>query len=416
MKLIIVGSGWAGVASAYEASKLGIEVTLIERTDMILGTGLVGGIMRNNGRFTAIEELKEMGIIELIDVIDNNCTHKNINFPGHNHASLYDVTKIEEEIKRLLKKLNVNIVLNTRISKIKLENKKILYVESDKGDIFEGDIFIDSTGTAGPMSNCMTYGNGCAMCALRCPTFKGRVSLTELCEVKEIQGKRIDGSIGSMSGSCKILKESLSKEINDKLNEDGVVIIPLKNEFIENHLDFKACQQYAIDEFKDNLILLDTGHAKLMTPYYELDKLRRVEGFENAKYIDPYSGGIGNSMRFFAIAPHENSLKVKDIDNLLCAGEKAGLVGHTEAIMTGVLAGYNALKLYNKEKLLEMPRTTVIGEAIAFTNEQLRTKEGLSKRYTVSGSILFDRIKELNLYTTDINLIKKRIKELNLSL
>lgn len=32
-----------------------------------------------------------------------------------------------------------------------------------------GDVFIDATGSAGPMANCGKYGNGCAMCVLRCP-------------------------------------------------------------------------------------------------------------------------------------------------------------------------------------------------------------------------------------------------------
>ncbi|MCK4828979.1 FAD-dependent oxidoreductase, partial [bacterium] len=53
MKVIVVGGGWAGCAASLSACKQGAEVVLIERTDMLLGTGLVGGIMRNNGRFTA---------------------------------------------------------------------------------------------------------------------------------------------------------------------------------------------------------------------------------------------------------------------------------------------------------------------------------------------------------------------------
>ena len=40
-------------------------------------------------------------------------------------------------------------------------------------------------------------------------------------------------------------------------------------------------------------------------------------------------------------------MKVIDVDNLFCAGEKAGLfIGHTEAMITGALAGYNAIKNY----------------------------------------------------------------------
>lgn len=414
MKIVIVGAGWAGIAAAYEARRCGADVTLLERTDMILGTGLVGGIIRNNGRFTIFEELKAMGISELIALIDETTTHKNIDFPGHNHAILYDVTKIEGAISDLLKQKGVNIVLKTRISKVNIFDKKIISVEDDDGVMYNGDAFIDATGTAGPMNNCNKYGNGCSMCVLRCPTYKGRVSLTGLCKIDEIQGKKKDGSIGSMSGSCELLKESLSNDITQKLNNNGVVVIPLEGEFIEDHLDLKACQQYSLAEYKNNLVLLDTGHAKLMTPYYELSKLRKIKGFENARYVDPYAGGNGNSMRFFTMAPHANNLQVKGICNLLCAGEKVGLVGHTEAIATGILAGYNAARLFNKEELLELPRQTCIGEAIAYTNEQLHTEEGISKKYTVSGSILFDRIKELHLYLTDSDKIKNKIKQLGL--
>ncbi|MDT8378651.1 MAG: FAD-dependent oxidoreductase [Desulfotignum sp.] len=61
MRVIVIGGGWAGCAAAVSAVKQGAEVVLLERTDMLLGTGLVGGIMRNNGRLTATEELKAMG-------------------------------------------------------------------------------------------------------------------------------------------------------------------------------------------------------------------------------------------------------------------------------------------------------------------------------------------------------------------
>ncbi|MGA6925937.1 MAG: FAD-dependent oxidoreductase, partial [Desulfosarcina sp.] len=60
MRIIVVGGEWSGCAAALAAIKQGADVTLIERTDMLLGTGLVGGIMRNNGRFTATEELIAM--------------------------------------------------------------------------------------------------------------------------------------------------------------------------------------------------------------------------------------------------------------------------------------------------------------------------------------------------------------------
>ena len=50
MKVVVVEGGWSGCAAALSASKQGAEVTLLEQTDMLLGTGLVGGIVQNNGR------------------------------------------------------------------------------------------------------------------------------------------------------------------------------------------------------------------------------------------------------------------------------------------------------------------------------------------------------------------------------
>ncbi|MBV4415472.1 FAD-dependent oxidoreductase [Clostridium tyrobutyricum] len=415
MKVVIVGGGWSGCAAAVCARKGGAEVKLLERTDMILGTGLVGGIMRNNGRYTATEELIAMGGGEIFKIIDNNSRHKNINFPGHHHANLYDIGTTPGAIMSYLKEMNIDIVFKTRITKANLKDGSIDSIEDSEGNIYKGDVFIDTTGTAGPMNNCSKYGNGCAMCILRCPSFGGRVSLTGLVGIKEYIGKKPNGQIGAMSGSCKLYKESLSSAIVDELNTKGVAVVPIPEELIEDHLDIKACQQYALKEFKKNIILLDTGHAKLMTPFYDIEKLRRIPGFKNARYEDPYAGGKGNSMRFFAMAPRDNALKVEGINNLFCAGEKAGLlVGHTEAIVTGTLAGYNSIKFCKEEKLLEIPTELAIGEAIAYVREQMRTEEGLSKKYTFSGSVLFDRMKSLGLYSIDIEEINNKIERLGL--
>ena len=276
----------------------------------------------------------------------------------------------------------------------------------------EGDVFIDTTGTAGPSANCNKYGNGCAMCILRCPSFGGRISLTAKAGVSEMVGRK-GNKIGAMSGSCKLFKESLSKEIVDFLEKKGVVIIPVPPlERSKENLSFKACQQYALSEFEENLILLDTGHAKLMTPFFPLEALRRIPGFENSRYEDPYAGGIGNSIRYMGMAPRDDTLKVKGIENLFCAGEKAGLfVGHTEAIATGTLAGFNAVKYLKKEKTLILPSTLAVGDAIAYVRTQMETEEGLGYKYTFSGSFYFDRMKQNGLYFIDPKEIERRVDE-----
>lgn len=132
-----------------------------------------------------------------------------------------------------------------------------------------------------------------------------------------------------------------------------------------------------------------------MTSYYPLDKLRKIPGLENAKFIDPYSGGKGNSIRYLSVAPVSDDLKVNNVENLFCAGEKSGLfVGHTEAICTGSLAGHNAVRCALEMPTLILPKDTVIGDIISYANYKIRTKEGRKNRYTFAGSEYFEKMKK----------------------
>ncbi len=415
-RIVVIGGGWAGCAASIAAIKLGIEVVLIEKTDMLLGLGNVGGIMRNNGRFTAAEENILLGRGELFNITDKFSLHKNIDFPGHKHAYLYDVTKIEPAVRELLLSLGVILKLQKRAVDVVKEDGYIRAIILNDGETIYGDVFVETTGSTGPMGNCLKYGNGCAMCILRCPTFGPRISISQKAGVTDIVGMKKDGSYGAFSGSCKLNKDSLSNEVINELEKEGVVLLPVpKDDIQRDKLSKKVCQQYAIDEYAENIILLDTGHAKMMTSFYPLEKLRKIKGLENARYEDPYSGGIGNSVRYLSIAPREDTMKVKGIKNLFCAGEKSGLfVGHTEAIVTGTLAGYNSVRhVYGKE-LLKLPTDLAIGDLISYTNKKMNTEEGLKDRYTFAGSTYFNRMLDKGLYSTDLHEIRNRVEDLNL--
>ena len=368
MRVIIIGGGWAGTAAAIAARKAGAEVCLIEKTDMLLGCGNAGGIMRNNGRFTAAEE---MGI-------DVRCS--------------------------------------THICDVACNNNRLEGVYSDSGDLFEGDVFIETTGSAGPMGNCLKYGNGCCMCVLRCPAFGPRISITERCGGQDYQGERQPDMFGVFSGSCKVSKESLSAALQEELNSKGVALIPLPKEEINyDKLKIKACKQYAIKEFSENMILLDTGDAKLMTSSYPIEKLRRLPGMENARYVDPCAGSKGNSIRYLSVAYRSNTMTVDGISNLLCAGEKSGLfIGHTEAITTGTLAGNNAARLAAAKPLLTLPQTLAVGDLIAAANSAIKERHDTMERFTFSGGNYFNRMKEKQLYTTDIDAIRQRVDQAGL--
>jgi hypothetical protein len=469
MKIVIVGAGWAGCAAAVMARKAGADVTILERTDMILGTGLVGGIMRNNGRLTATEEMTALGAGELFAICDRHALHTDVMFPGHDHASLCDTRRIHGDVLRYLRNRGVTIVFQSRITSARIDSGSIVSVEDTMGTVYDADAFIDATGTAGPVCNCSIHGRGCAMCIIRCPSFGDRVSLVSLAGVREKTYIGTGGRIGAMSGSCDLLKESLSRSLQEQLNRHGVVIVPVPPELQEHYatscsdenestlweqlttlfycrlrdmgkpgevlprfseitrelirirkirksppptrLSMKICQQYALQDYLNNIVLLDTGNAKMMAPYYNLEKLRKISGFEQVQYAAPIGAGKGNSMRFLALSPRDNMLNVKGIRNLFCCGEKVGLVGHTEAIVTGTLAGFNSVQAVKGKKPIELSATLAVGDIIAKVNRELTEHEGLTNTYTFSGAFYFERMKQLGLYTTDGYRIGHRISQ-----
>ncbi|MBQ1959012.1 MAG: FAD-dependent oxidoreductase [Firmicutes bacterium] len=422
-KIIIAGGGWAGCAAAIRARKLGNDVTLIEKTDMLLGLGNVGGIMRNNGRFTAAEENIAMGAGELFEITDRLSTHRNVDFPGHSHASFYNVQMVEPEVRRLLAGLGVNLRFMCRAVDVVMdEERRIKALEvltydghgSYEKEILEGDVFVETTGSTGPMGNCTKYGNGCSMCVLRCPAFGPRVSLSEKAGNPDMSGQRPDGSPGALSGSCKLEKGTLSAELRNRIERDGFAVIPLPAHLV-NHgkLSQKVCQQYALPEFAENVILIDTGHAKLMTSYFNLEQLRTIPGLENARFADPYAGGKGNSVRYMSVGERDGFMRARGIPNLFLGGEKSGFfVGHTEAITTGSLAGYNAARLAAGKPLLRLPETMACGDLLSYAQAQLGD---LSKRFTFAGGEYFERMKTVGLYTTDVDETVRRVTRAGLS-
>lgn len=408
-KVVVIGGGWSGVAAAIRARKSGAEVVIAEKTDLLLGLGNVGGIMRNNGRFTAAEENIALGAGELFEITDRLSTHKDVDFPGHDHASFYDVIMVEPEVRRLIKKLDIEILFMTRITDVVKEDGQLRGVKDSSGKVIDGDVFIETTGSTGPMGNCMRYGNGCSMCILRCPAFGPRVSITERAGLDDLTACRADGVRGAFSGSCKLEKRSLSKKLQRKLDKDGFAVIPLPKELInKDKLSKKVCRQYALDSFAENIILIDTGYAKLMTPYFDLEQLRSVEGFENARFADPYAGGKGNSVRYMFVGVRDEYMRARGSDNLFLGGEKSGFfIGHTEAISTGSLAGYNAARQAFGKPMLRLPESIAIGDLLSFANKVLEEEDCLDRRFTFAGGEYFQRMKDRGLYLTDPKAVRK---------
>ena len=410
--VVVIGGGWAGCAAAVAARQAeAAEVILLERTDLLLGCGLAGGIMRNNGRQTAAEELIALGGGTLIEAADSVCTHRGVDFPGHRHASLYSTSKIEPVVRARLLHHGVTLRMRSRVTDVEATEGMVKAILLDDGTRIAGDVFIEATGSAGPMGNCIRFGNGCAMCVLRCPSYGPRVSLTERLGLADSIGMRADGGVGSFSGSCELRKDSLAMFLRRELERCGVLVVPLPPELSHGELlAQKSCRQYALPQYAGNLVLLDTGAmAKLMTPFFPIDELRRLPGFEGA--ILGQGCGHANSVRFLSRAPRDAALRVESFENLFCAGEKAGFfVGHTEAMVTGTLAGHNAVRTLQNVAPVVLPQTLACGDIIAAEQEGLAGRDNLAKRYTFSGGEYFERMQAKSLYVADPERVAVRVR------
>jgi hypothetical protein len=416
-EIVVIGAGFAGCAAAISAAKAGAKVTLLERMDMLTGIGLAGGVMRTNGRFTATEEMIAMGGGDMFEACDSITRHF-IEIPDWGNASLYDVLKIESATEKALKEAGVEIRLKSRASEVKKDGGALSAVVLDSGEEIKADAFVDATGTAGGMANCRKYGYGCVCCFLRCPTFGDRVSIAGKAGVREKRSLRGQDDFGGVSAAFHLAKESIAPEIIQEVEQKGFVLIPLPPELVRwEKSEHLTASQNQVAVMVENMCLVDNGLCKvLVQQWMPLEELRSVKGFEYARMIDPYSGGIGNSIRFLTMTPRDNALQVRGMLNLFCAGEKAGqMVGLTEAIVTGVLAGHNAVRRAIGKTCLELPRSLCIGDYIAYALEYMKTEEGQRKRITFQGGRYFNMMKESGVYTTDIPTIQRRVADAGLT-
>lgn len=91
------------------------------------------------------------------------------------------------------------------------------------------------------------------------------------------------------------------------------------------------------------------------------------------------------------------------------------LVVEGEAICTGSLAGHNAARNSIGMYLLQLPTSIAIGDFISYANKELKEQNADRLKFTFAGSVYFNRMKELDFYTTDKKVIENRVKQTGLA-
>lgn len=416
-KIIIVGGGFSGCAAAIAAARAGGEVLLIERTDLLLAAGIRAGRMNFNGKKVAAEEAKALGGGDVFEALESIVLHRG-NIVDEMHGYIYNTAIAEPTVRRAVEKAGVKLKMCTRITNVQKEGSVIKAVTARDRTRYTGDTFIDCTGTFGGVAVCTKWGKGCVMCATyRCLTFGDRVSIATKAGAPELMRRRPDGTPGVMGAAITVHKASLSPGLKEKLEREGAVSIPLPKAIID------YSKQQSIGGIRSRrqmefLNLVDIGlSAKCVgIGFLTLPDLRTVPGLEEAIIEDPLGGGLYNNVNKVSMTPRDDSLLTRGLSNLFLGGEKAGPgTGIAEALVIGAVGGHNAVRKALGMEPLILPRSTAIGDFIAFTGEMMDKPDGLKEGYAFAHGTYFERMKSLGTYSPDPNVAHRRIKELGLA-
>jgi len=410
-RVVVIGGGMAGCGAALAAAKAGAQVTLVERTDMLVGVAVRAGESNGNGQFVANHELRFLGAGELPDAIQSIKLHDGVTFPDSSkHVFIFNTGMAEPLIKKIVKKAGIEVLLETRAMNVQKAEGRIMAVKLENGGTVEGDAFVDCTGGHGGINVCRRYGKGCVMCHFKCPAFGDRIGMVEKAGGKVYDKLRPDGTRGQVGKAITVFKDTLAPKLKARLEREGLLKLPLPSEMID-YSKHGLMGGLRSKDFLSKLILSDIGLVAKLSGlgYMTQEELRRVPGFENVEVEMPRASRY-NAIAYIDVAVRDSAMRAKGFENLFCGGEKAGHGSVEGAITSGTLAGHNAARSACKLEPLVLPLSMALGDFFAYTTEAFKTVAGRNKSYIMGFGEYWERMQKAGLYTDDVRKIKRRIE------
>ncbi|MBI2304981.1 MAG: FAD-dependent oxidoreductase [Chloroflexi bacterium] len=405
-RVVVIGGGFSGCSAAITAARTGAEVVLLEKLDTLSGLGPWTGQLMT---WVARQETKLTGGggKDIIEALESIALHRKteLGVPGGNVT--FDVTKVEGVTRGAVERAGVKVVLRSRVVNVLRENDCIKAVVLDNGTLVEGDAFVDATGNAGGLAICKEYGQGCALCTMKCPIYGDRVSVSVKAGVPDITRPKARYFPHTL-----IFTGSLSADLREKVEkaEGGYSYHPIPTDLQEHDFsqEWPRTDHPVVTKLRQKAIeIVHIPFAKAMITL-PLRFLRSIPGFENAWLLNPLAA-LAQCLSVGAVAPRDNSLKVESLDNLFCAGERSGHVSAiVECLFTGDLAGHNAARVALGLEPIVISTSTMIGFYIA------EVKDGYTYTDWPKGIEFhprYDKYKERGFHSTDLAQIRKRLDE-----
>lgn len=339
---------------------------------------------------------------------------------GEDLGFIYDVMKAHQAMGDILEPAGVTVRLRSRVMDVEKRGNGIKAVVLDNGDRIEGDAFVDATGRTGFQEMCATLGQGCVLCALKCPLFGDCVHTSEKAGVSDVavQSKYAQSGIRYMEATM-LLPDSVAPWIIDEL----------KNGPLPGRYDYTVPKEMIGMDIRDEWLFPDRAPETvvatpelptfiiLYTPWLKVHInlptriLHRLPGLETAFPATPLSAE-GNAVFVKKTAPCDNTLKVNGLANLFAGGERARPASAmTTCQFLGDLAGHNAARVALGLEPITIPSSTLIG---LYINEVKEGSPGHPR-----GHSIYSREKrppnpiwrEKGFLTTDKDIIRQRVED-----
>ena len=421
MRVVIVGGGAAGFSAAMVAKSVGAdEVVVVERLDALGGIAQVAGIgLCGAGAFSVLAEERALGGARLYtDVLFPIATHAELSMPGFDRAMLYNVTRLDARMQRVLDDAGIEVRLGVRVEGTRRTGATIDAIVLDDGSELSGDAFVDATGSVTGIPGCTELGVGCVECILRCPVFGDPKGLVDG-EVELISCVRADGGTGVTGTSYLVPIASLSDELQQLIERDGCAHLSVPPDVKPDMSRARRAASYRMgimsqDVVTNKILLVDIGGYVKVTanaaPRFA-HALRKIPGLEEAMIAQPLAGHKGHLVEGLTIVPRDNTMQVKGFDNLFCAGIKSGhALFLMDVVCSGDLAGYNAVRKARGRPCLELPGSLFVGAFVDHVSSMMQNMEGLQQSLQANVKTL----KKLGVYRESEAEIQEEVRKAGL--